>query len=89
MPPVKRARVIGFSNAAVLGELLDQYVREAVEAGKALKDVFELKAYTDLALNKTPDGPSLAALEAVLEPLLQAAPSVSINQRALEQALKR
>ena len=73
----------------MLGELLDQYVREAVEAGKALKEVFKLKAYTDLALNGTPDGPSLASLEAVLEPLLQAAPSASINQRALEQALKR
>jgi hypothetical protein len=89
MPPVKRARVIGFSNAAVLGELLEQFVREALEAGKALKDVFALHAYTDLALNATPDGPSLAALEAVVALLLQAAPSASINQRAFEQALKR
>ena len=62
MPPVKRARVVGFSNAAVLGELLEQYVREAVEAGNALKDVFDLKAYADLALNGTPDGPRYKAL---------------------------
>jgi len=89
MPPVKRARVVGFSNGAVLGELLEQYLQEATAAGQAVKDLFELKAYSDLQMNGTPDAPSLAGLEAVLRRLLSAAPSASLNQRAMEKALRR
>ena len=85
MPPTKRARVLGFSNVAVLADVLAQHVLSGGRtAGGGLCD---LHSYTELALTGTPCGASLAALAPLLARLVTVAPGASINQKALEKAL--
>ena len=90
MPAKRRARVLGFSNVAVMHGVLRDHVLSARGSAKEVSEaVFELSSYSDMPLSGSPECESLIALAPLLVRLLTVAPSGSINQKSLETAVSQ